>query len=133
MNPVSQDVKDMLEGAGLATFAATSGWGLYVGQQPDQPDDVITVYEGPDASTADPDNDLYNPTVQVRLRGTDYLATLNKALAVRDELLKQQLAVTVNGTYYLGFWSQGGLNPLGRDEQDRVQFTMSFALMREGT
>lgn len=134
MNPVSQDVKDMLVGAGLGSFGGTGpGWAIYVGKQPPDPDDVVTIYEGPDQSPADPDNDLYHPTVQLRFRAREYLDAVNRALAVREELVNNQHGVTVNGTLYLGFWSLGGLNPMGYDEQDRPGFTMNFSLMREDT
>lgn len=131
MNSASQDVKDMLETAGLGTFAASSGWSIHVGRQPVEPDDCITIYEAGDQSAADPDNNLYHPLIQIRVRGDDYLGAINKALAIRDELLVNQVNSTVNSTLYLGFWSVGGITPIGWDEQDRPQFTMNFSLMRQ--
>ena len=36
--------KDMLVTAGVGTFGASSGWGIYIGQEPTDPKTVVTLF-----------------------------------------------------------------------------------------
>lgn len=125
------DIKDMLISAGIGTFKATSGWGIYVSEEPTAPDTVVTVY---DTGGMDPNPKLLldHPSVMVRVRGAagDYSTAWAKALAVKDALLGKA-AATVNSTRYVGIWMKGDINYLGRDDNRRPLFSLNFAITRE--
>lgn len=125
------DFKDMLVSAGIGTFAASSGWAIYVGQQPDSPDTCITVYDAPGESP-DPRNNIDYPAPMVRVRGAvgDYVNGYNKAEYIKKALLGKA-AATVNGNRYTGIWMRGGINHLGFDDKNRPEFTLNFLVAME--
>lgn len=87
MNPVSVDVKDILEadsGLGLE-FGAN----LFVGKEPDKPNECVTLYDtggkGP-RSTFEKSEKYYYHRLQVRVRSTSYLSGMTLAQEVMDVL-----------------------------------------------
>lgn len=124
-------IKDLLVTAGVGTFAALAGWGIYVGQQPTDPDTVVTVYNS-GGKNADPKFLLQEPHIQVRIRGAanGYVAAYDKAAEVQDELLGIPSQV-VNGDQWDGITAIGDINPLGYDESQRPMFSVNFSLIIE--
>jgi len=45
MNPTTIDLKDVLEANSVGVFGASSGWGIYIGFEPESPDTTITLYD----------------------------------------------------------------------------------------
>jgi len=131
MNPASEDLKDILVTAGIGTYAATSGWAIYVSKEPKSPDTVVTLY---DYSGADPSPKFLrdNPNVQVRVRGAKeaYKAGWTKAQAVKDALLGLP-GQTINATKYVGVWMQSDINFINYDDNNRPLFTLNFRITRE--
>lgn len=135
-NAPSVDIKDKLVSLGVGTFAATSGWGIYIGSEPDGPDvqdTVITLY---DSSGGEPNPAwlLDEPHVQVRVRGSraDYTGAYDKAYEVLDALLGLP-AETLGGTVYTGIWALNDPFLLGYDDSRRPVFTVNFRIVREPT
>ncbi len=124
-------IKDLLVTAGVGVFAATSGWGIYVGQQPSDLDTVVTVYNS-GGKNADPKFLLQEPSIQVRIRGAanGYVAAYDKAAEVQDELLGIPSQV-VNGDQWDGITAIGDINNLGFDESQRPMFSLNFSLIVE--
>jgi len=89
MNPVTVDIKDKLVAAGQGTFAATTGWGIYLAHEPITPNTTITIYER-GGTTQYFQNRSKSPlridSFQVRVRGVGYIASYNKAKSVQDTL-----------------------------------------------
>lgn len=134
MTPPSVDVKDLLVAAGLGTFAATSGWGIYVGSEPPTPDTCITIYDtgGP---APQPRAALDMPDVQVRVRGAsdDYLNAWDKANVIKNTLLGSAQQ-TVNSKRVGGFLATSDVAFIARDEgKNRPIFTVNFRFMRQPT
>lgn len=131
MTSPAQDLKDKLESAGVATFAATSGWSLRVGKEPATPDTTVTLYDtgGPDPN---PKWLIEEPRVMARVRGAadDYPGAYAKAIEVRDELLGSPRE-TVNGTVYVGIWAEQDPSLIEYDEESRPVFTINFRLVIE--
>lgn len=129
MNPPSVDVKDLLESAGLGMFGATSGWAIYIGTEPDQPDTTVTIY---DITGAEPDYaaGVYYPAIQVRVRGAPYkyLEAYEQAVRIRDLLLTVNRTVIGNSVYSV--WIEGDLAHLDTDESQRPIFVATYRLMR---
>lgn len=90
MNPLSEDVKDKLVAASIGTFASTSAWGIFINTEPDLPDSCITLYDtggpAPEECFSRSINPLLRPSIQVRVRGTTYLATFAKMKAIINVL-----------------------------------------------
>ena len=127
----SVDIKDILVAAGIGTFAGTSGWGIYVSQEPKNPDSVITIYDS--GGVAPNPKWLFDePTVQIRIRGSEmaYVAAYAKAQAIKDALLGLT-PQTVSGTYYVGVQMVGDINHIGYDDKSRPLFTTNWRIFRE--
>lgn len=131
MNPASVDIKDILVTAGVGTFAATSGWAIYISREPSEPDTCITIYDtgGPGAN---PKWLIEEPSIQVRVRGAKlgYLAAYQKADAVKQALLGRAKQ-TVNSTVYVSFTMLSEIAHIGYDENSRPLFTINFNIIRE--
>lgn len=137
MNPVCEDVKDMLvdSSIGAGTFAATTGWSIHMTELPDDdntPDTCIAILDtggiGPDP---DPNKNIGNPTFQVIVRGArmGYQVAWDKARAIFVGLhgVANQ---TWNGTRYIQLFAESDILPLGYDEKKRPLFSMNFSVMR---
>ena len=133
MNPQSEDLKDILVNAGVGTFAATSGWGIYISKEPASPDTVITLY---DTGGSAPEylldgTDMFRPNLQVRVRGEPggYMEAWSKAKEVVDALARLE-PQTINGTFYAGVWQQTDIAILQYDDNDRPILTVNFRIRR---
>jgi hypothetical protein len=128
MKPMSEDVKDILTESAAGALGLVFGTNLFIGTEPPEPDAAVTLY---DTGGHDPDiqNDLYQPTLQVKGRGGNYLAAYATMRAVMAYLTAER-NITVGGTRYLAFWPVGDINALGRDEKNRALFTLNFRTMR---
>ncbi|MEW5725092.1 MAG: minor capsid protein [Thermodesulfobacteriota bacterium] len=131
MNPVAEDFKDVLVGAGLGTFASSSGWSIHVGRYPEKPDTVICLTD----SGGYPSNPAFlidHPTVQVMVRGTPngLMAAYYKIVDIRRVLLGRPPEV-INGARYVGVWEQSPISLVGWDDKGRPLHTLNFRVTRE--
>jgi len=131
MNSAAMDLKDVLVSAGVGTFAASSGWGIYIGFEPDSPDTVVTLYDTGSFEEPNPAYLLDFPTMQIRIRGAknDYPGAFSKANAVKEALLGLP-AQTINGTRYDGVWMISDVSYIGV-EKERPIFTTNWRIARE--
>lgn len=134
MNAPSIDIKDLLVTGSLGTFAATSGWGIYIGGEPPSPDTCITIYDtgGP---APQPRAALDRPDFQIRVRGAQdgYNTAWDKANDIKNYLLglAQQ---TVNSNLISGFIATSDVAFVARDEgKNRPIFTVNFRCTRQPT
>ena len=124
-------IKDVLVGAGVGTFAATTGWGIYIAREPPAPDTTITIYN---TGGADPNPAwlLDFPTVQVRVRGArlGYQAAFAKVVEVKDFLLGRASGLV--GTDQLDAVNQSSdILDLGFDDSNRPVIVVNFRLIVE--
>lgn len=127
MNSPSEDVKDMItQSAGVGTF----GVGVFISVEPPTPDLCVTIYDT-GGYPADLAVDIYNPTIQVRVRGAvgGYQAAYQKALAVLT-LLHGVHNETWNGTRYILIRAMSDILNVGEDDKGRPILTINFQLMR---
>ena len=93
MNTASEDIKDVLVAASHGTFKATSGWGIYIGLQPDTPNTTITLMDVGGTAPgiyADRSHDpTHYPEVQIQVRGAvgGYNTAQTKIEAIETTLL----------------------------------------------
>lgn len=126
MTAPTVEVKDYLVAQGVGTFGATSGWAIYIGIEPEDPDTVITLYDRP-GDIANPKYSLDYPRWQIRVRGTpnSYVATHGKAKEIKDVLLglpPQNLGTT----RYDGVFMVGDIFYLQADEKGRPIFITNW-------
>lgn len=130
MNASSEDIKDMLLAeSALGLVFETS---LFVSLQPSTPNDCVTVYDTPGFPPQlafNQEERYYYPTVQVRVRSTDY-STGWKAANDIMVLLHGRGAETWNGTLYTVVYCAGGPSFLNWDENNRANFIINFNLQR---
>lgn len=137
MNPATVDIKDILVSAGVGTFAATTGWGIYIGQEPagsegGGTDTVITLYD----TIGTPDDTLDNIrvddfSIQVRVRGAkdNYTDAYDKIEEISTELNQTKDYVT-GSTRYASIYRSSLPAFLIRDDQNRPIWTMNISGLR---
>ncbi len=131
MSDIVTSAKDLLVTAGVGVEAATSGWGIFAGRAPKEPDTVIGI-EQTGGLPSNPRWLLDFPALQVRVRGSrdDYFSAFNKAREVKDALLGLP-SQTVNGDRWTSVTMLGDIVSLGIDELNRYMFALNFSLIIE--
>jgi len=126
------DIKDRLVTDGIGTFAATSGWGIYISREPTTPDTSITIYETGSVTEPSPKFKLDFNTFQIRVRGArnGYAAAEAKTAAIKAALLGLG-GVTLNSTKYVGIWMVTDILFLKYDEGERPIFVTNWRVARE--
>lgn len=132
----ARDVADLLEDDGIGTF----GTDIFVDQEPDSPDTVITVYntpgEAPQLATGLTAAALVmNDSVMIHVRGraSAYNATQDLAQDIMNAL-HGRAGDVINNSTIVGIVATSGIGSLGRDEpKNRPKFSMNFKVMRTNT
>lgn len=137
MNPVSIDIKDKLVAEGVGVFAATTGWGIYIGQEPagsesDGTDTTLTIYDvigTPDDTLGKVETDDF--TIQIRARGAKggYDDASTKLEEVQGVLNQLKNYIT-GSTRYASIYRSSTHNFLLRDEQNRPVWTVNYSGLR---
>lgn len=127
MTDVCKDIADRLVAVGLGTFAATSGWGIYISREPTTPDTVITIYGTGSFGEPNPKWRLESRTFQIRVRGAEnaYTAAYAKAEAIKNALLGLG-PITLNATNYIGIWMTTNIIFIRYDDNNRPIFSLNF-------
>jgi len=101
---------------------------VFVNEEPASPNDCVTVYDtgGSDPMVVD---DVYSPTIQVRVRNLDSQAAYAKQYQIRDILVAAKNQI-INSVDYVAMWQQGDIISIGRDENNRYILTSNYRLMR---
>lgn len=138
MKSLSEDVKDLMVAASLGIEAGITTWGIYIGLEPDTPDNCITIYD----SGGRPPGYYFNkdlpetqyPGFQVRVRGLDYAAVYAKISAIKDMLNKKGAFTTTgdDATKYGRIFQTSAIISLGRQKKKlRHVLVVNFETMRE--
>jgi hypothetical protein len=137
MNPVCEDIKDMLEDSsiGAGTFKATTGWSIHLTEMPDDgntPDTCIAVLDtGGPRPDPDPDKNIGNPTFQILVRGArmGYQDAWDKAYEILQSLHGKH-GEDWNSTRYIQIFATSDILRLGYDESRRPLLSINFSVMR---
>jgi len=132
MNPPSVDIVDMLE-----MYGDSSGTGLsfktnlFVGKEPNKPDDCVTIFDTPGFPPALglTDQGYEYPSVEILVRSRDYLSGWDLANRIKDALHGRNHE-TWNGTLYTVISCVNGPNLLDWDDNGRVHFSINFNIQR---
>ena len=133
MKAVCEDIRFLLDqnsfgvsGTDLFSFE----WGSNV--EGDEIDSQILILDADDIET--PLKELYeNPTFTILVRGSKVESgkTVHDRARAVYEFMIQRPSETIDGTDYLQFEPITGLVPIGRDENDRHVYTMTFYTYRD--
>ena len=130
MNAQSEDIKDMLEAE--SSLGLTFAGNLFIGKEPDQPDDTTTIFDTPgfpDQLTFEK-NEIYEyPSIQIRVRSNDYLTGINLARDIKDSLHGRGHE-TWNDTLYTVIRCVSGPALLDWDDHNRPRFVINFNIQR---
>lgn len=131
MNNPADSVADMLVTAGVGTFAATSGWGIFVGKLPETPHTAILVNTTGGKSPF-PHLLLNFPSVQIVVRGAsnNLQDAYNKISACVDALLGMG-SQTVNSDVWRSCTQMGDIAFLGYDENQRPLHSANLSFIVE--
>jgi len=129
---VSIDVKDML--AAESSLGLTFKTDLFVGKEPSQPDNCVTIFDTPglppQLTLEGNVTDIYEyPSIQIRIRNRDYVSGWNVANNIYNSL-HGRAQETWNETLYSVIYAVDSPALLDWDENDRVRFVINFNLQR---
>jgi len=130
MNPVSEDIKDMLEAD--SSLGLVFGTNLFIGLQPSTPANCTTIYDSGGFSpqlTLDGDGGYFYPSIQIRVRSTEYVTGWSLINMIKT-LLHGRGNETWNGTLYTVIYCSSGPALLDWDENGRVNFIVNFNVQR---
>ena len=131
MGSVSEGLKDLLVTAGVGVFAAESGWGIFIGREPGDPETTITIYD----TGGFPPNPAWLldfPTAQIRVRGArnGYQAASQKIRDIKDALIGID-SLDLNGDRWVSITMPSDPLSLGFTEEDKPLFVANFNLIIE--
>ena len=133
MNPVSVDIKDILEAElDLGLEFATS---LFIGREPSQPNNCVTLFDVgglPPAPMMEPQTYRYHyEPFQIRVRNISYEAAYEEINNIY-RALHGRANETWNGTVYTSILCTSGPAFLEWDENNRCKFIINFLAQRRG-
>jgi len=117
----AEELATYLEGHGVGTRGADTGWSIAVTTGPVAPDTTITLFDDIGGSPDTDELDIQKATVQIQVRSTKvggYLAAFAKQEEIRDLLIHPAPLITDNSTF-IGVQMISNIANLGRDDNDR--------------
>jgi len=137
-NSVAVDIKDIIAVCQLGEFAGSEdvSWAVYVGQQPAQPDNVVTIYDGGGTRFNTISECVSEDvTFQMRVRCTDYVEGYAMAQKVAGALNLVKNHEISNGRQFHTTYTVIQQETLPEiefyDDENRPVFLMSFSGIRE--
>lgn len=134
MQPVSQDVVDMLEAYGDSSgFALNLKFAdnLHISKEPATPIICVTVYDTSGYAT-DLSLDaqgMERPSIQIRIRGKKYLDAMNLAQEIKNALHGRSQE-TWNATLYSVIYCTSGPALLDYDDNGNPRIILNFNMLR---
>jgi len=132
-SPATDLVSSLVTGS-IGTFAAETGWAIYVNREPENPDTTVTLYD----TVGSPFDGLCVATrnesfrIQVRIRANTYLTAYSKAVEVQS-VLDYIANETIDTAYYNVVHRLDLISSLGQDDKDRCILVQNYAGLRSST
>lgn len=104
------------------------GTGLYVSSEPTAPDNTITVFDTGGFEPS-PEGVYQRPTVQIRVRNTNYGAGYAILEEIRDTLHATG-SFSQSGFLYTGIWAMQEITSLGYDANNRILLVLNLRIHR---
>jgi minor capsid protein len=140
MNSPAVELAQFLDSEGIVDdFGGDGPFSVHVSREPDQPDDVVTLYDTGGGDPASLDGiELRRPTIQVRVRARDYEAAYEQQAAIFEKLAQphavddgEPLERTIGSARYLSVNLIADILSLGRDENDRHRLVANYQIERQ--
>lgn len=132
MNSTAHDVALYLADQGAGTFGGSTGWVLSANGEPPSPDTAITIYDtgGQDMDTDQ--QDVEQPTFQVRVRSKSQIDAHQKQVDIRTILVRPGVdpSFVAETSLFTGVDTTTGILSIGRDGNDRYLLTANFRARR---
>ena len=131
--PPSDAIRTLLEANSIGVFASQTGWGIYVGVTPNDPNTIISIFDT-GGLTPDPALDINYPGIQIIIRSNinDYSGGWAKAQQVKDRLLGFP-GQSINGDVWASITMNSDILYLGQDDLFRPMFSLNFqAIIHQG-
>ena len=131
--PPSDAVRTILETNSIGTFASHTGWGIYIGITPNEPNTIISIFDT-GGLAPDPALDINYPGFQIVVRSdtNDYTGGWAKAQQIKDKLLGLP-SQTINGDVWAAITMNSDILYLGQDDLFRSMFSLNFsAIIHQG-
>lgn len=131
MNSCSEDIKTIIE----YYINESSGFDLFfvsVGKEPETPSDVISLFDTvgmPPQLTYDRSEKYEYPSVQIRVRASDYREGWQQITKIKDAL-HGRAQETWNGTFYSLIFIESGPFLLDFDKRQRPRFVLNIGVQR---
>jgi len=121
---VINDIAIYLQANGIGTI----GTDIFLGYQPESPNNSITLYET-GGYALDLAGFLRYPTLQIMVRNTSYSAARTKIDSI-IALMHRTVNTTINSTRYCSIYTTSDATSLGKDDQNRSLLSVNFELTR---
>lgn len=123
-------VARLIEGQGLGVIAGTDAnqWSINIGEEPEKPANTITIYETGGAGPDTDEMDIDRRTMQVRVRSARRANAYERMSLVRRYLLTSPVK-TAEGRAFFSFIVDQDIAEIGKDDSNRVLFTMNFTTL----
>jgi hypothetical protein len=138
MTPAIELAQWLADQLGLV-FGSDAEWSFHASGEPEQPDNVVTLYDTAGASPLAIDGaDMARPGLQVRVRSTDYLGGVARHKEIRELLVQpgrglttETIERTIGEGRYVSIFPVGDMLSLGRDSNRRHVLVANFQLIRQ--
>lgn len=107
------------------------GQNIFIGDIPTSPDDCICLYEyAGNAPEFAYGVNIDKPGLQVRVRNLSYFKCRQKIQDIQN-ILHGKRNIILNGTHYTSIHAVQGVTPLGKDENNRIEFVQNFKIIKK--
>jgi hypothetical protein len=130
MNPVSEDIKDMIEAE--SSLGLTFGEDLFIGHEPATPANTVTIYDtaGYRPQLTMDRSEIYEyPSIQIRVRNVSYQEGWDLINDIKNSL-HGRAHETWNETYYSVIRCSSDIALVDWDNSKRARFVVNFDVQR---
>lgn len=130
MNSAAHDIAQYLVTQGvLPDLGGHDRWSVHVGGEPTAPNDVVTLYDTPGLEPDTDRLDIFQPTLLVRVRATNYIQGHGKQDEIRAALMLTQPIETPSSVFEHCIPTTD-IFSLGRDEENRYILVCNYRARR---
>lgn len=131
MSSPADDIARYFADQGIGPFGTNADWCINVGRLALNVDRAIAVYDtgGPDPLEVE-DTEMRQPTIQVRVRSDSYPEAYEKQQAM-FLLLAVPVTQDIGEHRYVAINLQSDILDIGRDDNDRVNLTANYQIIRQ--
>lgn len=126
----ADDIARKLAALSVGTLGGAAKWSISINTEPLSPAEAITVYDTGGGEPDTDEQDLFNPTFQVRVRTPSFPEAYAKQEAIRDLLILSDPLVTTTSTF-VGIAMSSDILSLGKDDGNRFILVANYRAIRK--